>query len=247
MSPFPTSRTLIGRVVRMPLRVVRPTWQVPILSGTARGKQWIAGSGNAGHWLGTFEQPICRVFRSLIRPGMVVYEMGAYIGYYTLQASVLVGDSGHVYAFEPSPRNLPVVRRHLLINRTQNVTLTDVAVGERSGTASFREDTVNSALDRPIESGPLEVPIITLDEFVARPGIRPPDLLKIDVVGSEHGVLRGASELLRSRGPILLMRIHSFDLNPPWIAELRDLGYDPVPFEAADFGSRGGLVARRSS
>lgn len=247
MAIFPTPDTFLGRVIRLPLRLVRPEWQVPILTGRARGLKWIAGSGNAGHWLGTFDPGTRRVFENAVVPGSVVYEIGAFIGYYTLHASVLVGRTGQVFAFEPSAKSLSFLKEHLRINHVTNVTVIDEAVGEQSGTVSFRVDSKSPSLSRPADDGEVRVPMVSLDDFIQRKGVPLPDLIKIDVVGSEMGLLKGAVGLLKSHHPPLILRIHTYDLNPPWTALLRELGYDLTPFEHADFSAPGCVLARKST
>lgn len=250
MNILPTSKTVVGKAVRLPLRLVRPDWQIPVLSGGARGLRWIAGSGNAGHWLGTFDSRTGRVLQREVVTGSVVYEIGAFVGYYSLQASVLVGPNGRVIAFEPSACSLRFLHEHLLINHITNVTVVEVAVGERSGTTPFHVDSENPCLSRPCDHGDSDgdgrVPMISLDDFIEREGIPLPSLIKVDVVGSEMAVLRGAVRVLTNHHPPLILRIHSFDLNPPWTGFLRDLGYDVVPFEHEDFRAPGGVLARHA-
>jgi FkbM family methyltransferase len=247
MSVLSTCRLLFGRAIRLPLRLVPRDWQIPIFAGPARGMKWIAGSANAGHWLGRFELQTRRVFQGEIVPGNVVYEVGAFVGNYTLQASALVGPTGRVIAFEPSPRNLALLKEHLRINAITNVTLVEAAVGERSGSTAFSVDASRPALSRPADDGTARVAMVSLDDFSQTPGAPLPDLIKIDVVGTELGVLKGATHLLKSHHPPLIMRIHSFDLNPAWTTVLRDLGYDVTPFEGKDFGVYGGVLAKMRS
>jgi FkbM family methyltransferase len=237
------SRTILGKLLRLPLRLIRPEWQIPILTGRARGLKWIAGSGNAGHWLGTFDAGSCRVFGQAVAPGSIVYEIGAFVGYYTLQASLLVGPTGRVFAFEPSPDSLTVLRQHLAINHITNVTVIEAAVGERSGKVAFRIDGRRPWLSGPSDTGETGVQMVSLDEFIQREGVPLPDLVKIDVVGSEMDLLRGAVRLLASRHPPLIMRIHTYDLDPPWTDFLSQLGYKVTPFERADFSGPGGVTA----
>jgi len=72
-------------------------------------------------WLRSYELSKVRLFASTIRAGRTVFGLGAHAGYYTLIASRLVGESGHVIAFEPAPRNLEYLPRHLSLNHISNV------------------------------------------------------------------------------------------------------------------------------
>ncbi len=75
-----------------------------VVQGPLRGKRWIAGSSNHGCWLGSYELAKQRKVIELVRPGMVCWDVGAHVGFYTLLFAELVGPLGRVFAFEPLPR-----------------------------------------------------------------------------------------------------------------------------------------------
>lgn len=110
-------RSVLGRVLRAPLRLIPPGTVLPVLQGRLRGARWIVGAGTHGCWLGSYEYGKRRLFERLVRPGQVVWDVGANAGFYTLLASRLVGSTGSVVAIEPLPRNLSYLRRHLELNR----------------------------------------------------------------------------------------------------------------------------------
>ena len=72
-------------------------------------------TGVAPHLImnGVYEEFETQVFRSMVKPGMVVLDVGANIGYYTLIAADLVGEQGRVYAFEPHPSNYDLRVRNI--------------------------------------------------------------------------------------------------------------------------------------
>ena len=127
--------SLIGKALRLPLRMIPSGTQMPILRGPMRGKRWIVGSTNHGCWLGIYERSKLKVFSAAIQRGYVVYDLGANVGFYSLLASVLVGSDGQVFSFEPAPRNLGLLRRHLELNRVKNCSvltlLSAVQMGQR--------------------------------------------------------------------------------------------------------------------
>ncbi|RLE40084.1 hypothetical protein DRJ16_07505 [Candidatus Woesearchaeota archaeon] len=53
------------------------------------------------HRTGRIEPHVTQLFCSLIKEGMIVVDIGASLGYYTLLAAKRVGNSGTVFAFEP--------------------------------------------------------------------------------------------------------------------------------------------------
>jgi FkbM family methyltransferase len=244
MKLVPSHRSIVGKVIRLPLRALPADAKMPILMGRARGSRWIVGAGDHGHWIGTFDRETRRQFERTITSGAVVYEMGGFVGYFTVLASVLVGPKGRVFTFEPDPRNLRFLREHVRINRLANVTVVEAAVGPHAGTVGFRLN-ADRCLSRPSGDGEIEVTMIALDDFVRGDDVAPPDYIKIDVVGSEMGVLEGARELIRTRHPVLFMRIHSYDEKPPaWVQLLEGWGYDLTPIAPADFTSAGGVLAK---
>ena len=69
--------------------------------------------------------------------GDVFADVGANFAYFTGLASLIVGRSGHVFAFEPSPVASDVIASTIQTNRIRNVPLTRAAVGDRSGSESI--------------------------------------------------------------------------------------------------------------
>lgn len=166
----------------------------PILSGPLRGVRWrLDGGGKVLRVLsGTYEPEQTRRALELVRRGATVFDVGAHIGYYTLLFSRLAGPGGRVVAFEPSPRNLPVLRWHVARNGCANVRVEAAAVSAETGSARFTADT-GSGTGRLAESGTVEVRTIRLDDYVDAGGPMP-DVLKIDVEGAELDVLLGLSD-----------------------------------------------------
>ena len=125
------------RALRLPLRLIPPAATVRILMGPLRGHKWIVGSSTHGCWIGTFERHKQEVFAATILQGDVVYDLGAHVGLYSLLAASRGGFAGHVYAFEPVPRNLAYLYRHLSLNGVTNCSVIDAAVTSTSGMATF--------------------------------------------------------------------------------------------------------------
>ena len=101
--------------------------------------KWITGSGVHGYWLGIYENEKQRKFCQCVKTGGVVYDIGANVGFYTLLASVLVGETGRVVAFEPLLANLDYLGRHLALNNIRNTQVIEAAVSDENGRAMFSE------------------------------------------------------------------------------------------------------------
>lgn len=136
--------TLIGRVVRVPLALIPKSAVVPILRVPLHGHRWIVGSATHGSWLGTYEGTKQRLFASSVTAGAVVFDVGANVGLYTLIAAVRSGRGGRVFAFEPLPRNVDFLRRHLRYNQGDGaqVEVIEAGVGQRPGPLRSRRATL---------------------------------------------------------------------------------------------------------
>lgn len=220
---IPSSATAVGRLLRLPLRLIPTDAVLPILSGPMRGRLWIAGSGTHSCWMGTYEREQQALFRQIVGRGAVVYDIGANVGFYTLLASELVGPSGRVLSFEPLPRNLDLLRRHLEINRRGNVVVVNAAIADYDGLGRFSASTAWS--ENMLNSdGEIAVSVISLDSYV-RAGGRAPTIMKIDVEGAEHLVLAGARSLLRDVRPSILLSIHSAEAREGCLTALKAARY----------------------
>ena len=169
--------------------------------------RWVVGSSIHGCWLGHYEIEKQAVIRRLVKPGMKVFDIGANAGFYTLAFARLVGDSGHVWAFEPLAENLQYLRRHVALNGLANVTVVQAAVSERAGVASFAPAESNS-MGRLAEDGKLDVPTVSLDKFCVEIGIDCPDLIKLDIEGGESLALKGAGCVIAQCKATILLALH---------------------------------------
>ncbi len=157
---------------------------------------------------------------SLLKPGDRVADVGGNIGYLTVIFSALVGPTGRVEVFEPSPDNLKYLCRN--VASRANVEVFDCALSESVGQASFFVENLtgqNSSLvndyaplgRNAATSGisprvrEITVPTDTLDNRYAEADRL--DFLKLDVEGGEVFVLRGATDVLRRLRPIVFLEI----------------------------------------
>jgi FkbM family methyltransferase len=223
LSGIPKS-SLLGRLIRYPLRFIPKDAAVPILQGRFKGKKWIVGSANHGYWLGSYEFKKRLLFERTIPPGSVVYDVGGFVGYYTLLASVLVGQEGRVVVFEPLPRNLYYLKEHLRLNRITNVTVVEAAVSDQVGTLSFKEGP-SRARGKLAEDGGLQVQAVRLDDLVESGELPEPQYMKVDVEGAELRAFAGAQRLMERCHPTLFLDTHGSDLHAECCRWLAELGY----------------------
>jgi len=217
---------LFGRILRSPLSLLPPDSEVRILRGPLRGKKWIAGAGPHAYWFGTYEVDRLRAFAAAIAPGAAVYDLGASVGIYSLLASSRIGPSGKVYAFEPQERNLGYLRRHLNLNHISNCVILEAAVCNTEGTRRFSGASWEPPMGRLSPDGEVLVPSITLDNCIyGEKGLRPPNVLKIDVEGAEIEVLQGANQALSEFHPTIFLEVHGTQQHAECRAFLVAKGY----------------------
>lgn len=178
-----------------------------------------------------------RLLLELIGPGMVVIEVGANIGDYTLAFADKCGPAGRVVAFEPSPETFAILCKNIELNGYRNVVPVNKAVSNAAGDASLFEDSEssgNTSLFRGVVPSPtsgIEVQATTLDDYVRSNGIGRLDFIKTDAQGSEYLILSGAANCLRRFRPVVCLEFwplgidnsgaHPLEL----LAQLRSLGY----------------------
>ena len=156
------------------------------------------------------------ILSELLEPGMVVFDVGANIGYYSLIVAGLVGVDGRVHAFEPTPALAERIRLNRALNALTHITVNQVAVADASGTASLHisleDPEANSLFQMEAGTNQISVPTTTLDTYAADAALARIDFIKIDCEGSELNVLRGATSLLNENGPILLVECNAASL-----------------------------------
>ena len=202
-----------------------------------RGMKWISGSGTHGCWLGSYEYEKQRLFDAAIPPHGTVWDVGANVGLYTLLAS---RKAVRVIAVEPLPDNIRFLEKHLRLNRITNVEVLAAAVGQECARQSFCIGE-NRSVGHLGEDG-FEVDVITLDLLCAKNG--PPDVIKIDVEGTEYLALLGASLCLTTK-PTIFLATHSVALAEQCSSLLYHAGYvkntiseDEFVFTQAESGAK---------
>jgi FkbM family methyltransferase len=166
--------TSLGTLLRAPRRLVPRSLVVRVLQGLLRGARWVVGSGTHGCWLGTYEVRKLGLAASTLRPGDVLYDVGTNVGLYTLLGSRATGSEGNVLAFEPLPRNLAFLERHVELNRCTNVRVLPYAVAAVTGPSRFSAE-LGPSMGHLNPEGKYAVDSVRLDELAADQGVVPPD------------------------------------------------------------------------
>jgi len=201
-----------------------------IQQGAGRGLRFNVGQSNAGFLLGTAEPSVQFALRTLIQPGMTVYDVGANVGFLSVIAARFVGPSGCVICFEPLPDNVLQIEHNIRLNDFKQIRIRREALSDENGEASFlisaettwgKLASVSSTVAKQV--GEIKVPVRRLDSMIAGGELPLPDLIKIDVEGAEVAVLKGARESLNKARPIMLIELHG--TNEGVNVELNELNY----------------------
>jgi FkbM family methyltransferase len=236
-----SSQTIAGKIARLPLSIIPRQAVVPILAGRLRGKRWIVGSAIHRCWLGFYEFEKQRLISSMVRPGTVFYDVGANVGFYSLLASEVVGPRGLVFAFEPLPRNVAYLKKHLELNRVANVDVLELALGEQTGIASFTSEP-SGFMGRLSDFGGLPVAVASLDSLLAKRRLVPPHSIKIDIEGSELLALRGAISCIQRHRPLIFLATHGRDLHAACCRLLKSWEYECTQFGSVSGDGLGEVV-----
>lgn len=162
---------------------------------------------------------------SIIKPGSVVLDIGANIGYHTLLFAKLVGQSGKVFAFEPSSANFRLLEKNVSINGYPNVILEQKAVSNRNEKKKLYLNEWNTGMHtiyKPQQHASLdsvEIDTISLDNYFSNYGGKI-DFIKMDIEGSEYTALEGMQTILQRQNDIKLL----VAFNP---SAIREYGYKP--------------------
>ncbi len=222
--PSPVKRSLyrwrpLARLVRGALNQAAPLGlsQIQVAAGGLAGASLLLNlQTEKDYWLGTYEPELQRTIQREVRPGMVVYDVGANIGYVSLLLARAVGPQGRVFSFEALPANLERIRANLALNPQAMVSAIGMAVidgdrpveflthasgamGKAAGSAGRKDETYGATI---------QVPGISLDEFIYTQSNPLPQVVKIDIEGGEVLALPGMRRLLREARPLIFLELH---------------------------------------
>ena len=174
---------------------------------------------------GEFSELEAQLFSGLIKPGMLVVEVGANIGAHTVHLAKLVGENGGVVAIEPQRVIFQMLCANLALNGIENTDAKCLAVGAAPGEivvprVDYRRGGNFGGISLGADDGDV-VEMITLDNLML-PACH---MIKIDVEGMEKPVLDGARQTIARFRPYLYVEDDRLDKHAELIATLFDLGY----------------------
>jgi FkbM family methyltransferase len=183
---------------------------------------------DVGIYLNRYEPDMAAAMEKLCRPGSTVLDIGANIGAHTLRIAKLVGESGRVYAFEPTDYAYQKLVHNISLNQFRNIIPIQIVLSDRNllrQSVSFRSSWPTKGSPKDRES---VVDFTRLDDWYKKGNIDHVDLIKLDVDGNEYSVIMGAKSLLANQRPPILMEVwgpnFTHDSQNPFVV-LKQLGY----------------------
>ena len=147
---------------------------------------------------GVWEPRVTEIISHRMKEGSVFIDIGANVGYDTLLASYLVGDSGKVYSIEASPANFAILQRNLIRNRCTNVIAINKAVSREPGRLVLYAGGPNTGITTTDASrgfpAVAEVEALPLEMALNPQTLKETCLIKMDVEGGEIPILEHISE-----------------------------------------------------
>lgn len=168
--------------------------------------------GFAIYWSGFHEFREFLFLHRFLKPEMVVADIGANLGEYTLFAAKRVRA---VLAFEPLPGILVKLNENVTLNNFRHVHIQPYGLSDKAGTLSIHAiDAAHEGLstfypgNRKIQQS-FEVPLRKLDEEFASFHVDRLDFIKLDIEGGELGALRGAEAVIQRYRPVIMVEINA--------------------------------------
>ncbi len=209
-----------ARLIRASLNKAAPQGltQVEVAAGNLAGVSLCLDlQTEKDYWLGTYEIELQQTIQDLVKPGMVVYDVGANIGYISLMLARQVSKTGKVFSFEALPEN----QERFLLNLTTSsfgdrVQLVKAAVVDKIGTVQFQIGPSGGMGKAAGSAGrqeysytkSIEVQAICLDDFVFEQRNPAPQVVKMDIEGGEVLALPGMSRVLEQVKPVMMLELH---------------------------------------
>ena len=149
-----------------------------------------------------YEPLTVKHFQEAVKPGDIVLDIGAHIGYYTLMAAKRVGKKGKVFAFEPDKDNRTILNKNIRMNGYKNVIVVNKAVASSTKRVKFFLNPLSTGMHSIIDLGygskkSILIDTVSLDDFF---GKNPSQIsvIKMDIEGGEYGALEGMRRLLEN-------------------------------------------------
>lgn len=171
----------------------------------------------------TFEQRQIGLLKKKVKRGMVVLDIGANIGFYSLLLSKLVGENGKVYSFEPDELNYKYLKQNT--NKVKNIVSINAAVGAINGRTKLYISKDLNVDHHTYDIGEgrnyIFVKLVTIDDYFKKR--KKFNVIKLDIQGYDYNAILGMQKTLRNMENVLLIGEY-------WPYGLRKAGVKPKQY-----------------
>jgi len=165
------------------------------------GFKWYIENDSHKLVLNDGERTVIEFLKMVSGKGKVFVDIGAYLGSHTVR---LAKYYEFVYAVEPNPEAVKVLRENLKLNDIYNYVIMQFALGDREGEAILNLRGGSSTLLEGYKGkGKIRVKVKRLDDIIDYANV-----IKIDVEGYEEHVIRGGLDLIRKCKPVIVIEHH---------------------------------------
>lgn len=159
---------------------------------------------------GGFEESVEKIIGQFVKPGDVVVDVGAHIGYFSILMSRQVGKDGKVYAFEPTPSTYALLKQNCLsftnihvVNKAVFSKITKLKLQDFGILYLALNSLFSPRINKKLPMEKREVETIDLDTYFSKS--EKPNFIKIDAENSEYEIIKGMENLLRTKRPTICM------------------------------------------
>jgi FkbM family methyltransferase len=167
---------------------------------TRRGLRWLLNPSDFTQceffWTGLLDTwEMYHVIR-LLKPGFVIFDIGANLGYYSILTCAELEGRCQCYAFEPTAPTFARLTKNIELNGLgKQIKASQIALSDTVATGWIVQHVGNSGDARvSTTGGSRPISLTSLDEFCATHGVERIGFVKIDVQGYEEKVLLGGEE-----------------------------------------------------
>lgn len=185
---------------------------------------------------GAYEPGTQFFFMRVLRKGDVFFDVGAHVGYFTMIAAAVVGESGKVVSIEPIEDNFQRLSRNIETNSLNNIHAVRTVISDVDGEVQFHhnmdndgghalwEPRLHPANERTRESPKTEtLPSMTMRTLLDKFDCDHIRAMKIDTEGAEKMILESGSDFFRNGGTDFI------------VAEVNSMGLDLLGSNIDDF------------
>lgn len=156
-----------------------------------------------------------------VKKGDVIIDGGANVGLLTLLFSKIVGEKGHVFAFEPDTYNIKMLNDNFKLNETHsNYCVQKELLWSKNTEINFQESgtVASSALWFSGDDNIVKKKAVTLDSWLSQNNIKQLDYIKMDIEGAELEAVEGCVEVIKKFRPnFAIASYHMVNNEPTYI------------------------------